>query len=417
VDSAPITPNGYRARALHPRRPVLIADADPRTRTRYQRFFRALGCDVVEAADGHKALLHALVRPPMLVVADLELPLLDGAALCEVLRRDRTTTHVPVLIAAADPEARERARRAGATAVFDKTSEIGAALAESRRLVTAGAALRARSQLLARMIAEQRRRSAILWARSTRARRAAAVAGARPGNLILAALPDTDFARLAPDLRAMSVRARQVLRQPGDRLESVYFPNDGLCSVASVLANGTTVEIAAVGAEGMVGIEAVLGGAAGIGETAVRTADIGVTVLPVTALARELARHGALYRLLACYTRFRIAEMTQSAACNAVHTVRQRAARLLLTTQDRASGNDLPLSHEHLGVLLAVRRSTISGIAAGFQRDGLVTYRRGRIRIADRAGLEAAACECYATVRAEYDRLPLLFEAAGTVSE
>ena len=225
-------------------------------------------------------------------------------------------------------------------------------------------------------------------------------------NRILAALPSDEFRRLAPQLMAVPVRTKLVLYKQGERIQQVYFPHGGVISITAVLPDGTTVEAATVGDEGMLGVEAFLtDDAIAPGETLVQVPDTSIERLDVDAFRRELAEHGALYRLMGQYTQVFIAQMVQTTACNVLHPVQQRCARWLLMTHDRMHEQDFKLSHEFMAVMLGVQRPTVSVVAGTLQQAGLIRYTHGRVTVRDRKGLEAAACQCYPTIRAHYNRL------------
>ena len=228
----------------------------------------------------------------------------------------------------------------------------------------------------------------------------------RPKNHLLAALPARDFRRLLPYLTTVPIRVNQVLYKPGERLRAVYFPNGGVCSITTVLSDGTMVEATTVGDEGMVGIEAFLSvDAVAPGKILMQVPDTDAEMLSVEDFRREVAAGGALHDVMGRYTQVVIAQMMQSTACNAMHQVPQRCARWLLMTHDRMHQQDFNLSHEFLAVMLGVRRPTVSKVAARLQAAGLIRYTHGRVTVRNRKGLEKASCECYAIIRAQFDRL------------
>jgi CRP-like cAMP-binding protein len=156
----------------------------------------------------------------------------------------------------------------------------------------------------------------------------------------------------------------------------------------------------------MLGIEAFLGiGAIAPGLTLMQVPDTNAEMLSVDDLRREVATCGALQDVLGRYTQVIIAQLMQSTACNVKHDVAQRCARWLLMTHDRMQKRDFNLSHAFLAIMLGVRRPTVSVAAATLQEAGLIRYTHGRIRVLNRKGLEAASCECYAIIRAHFDRL------------
>jgi CRP-like cAMP-binding protein len=204
----------------------------------------------------------------------------------------------------------------------------------------------------------------------------------------------------------VAFRPKDVLHKQGQPIEHVYFPNGGVYSITTILANGAVVEAATVGDEGMLGMEAFLTpDAVARGETLLQVPDTNVEMLSVADLRRELDSGGALRNLLGRYTQVMIAQMMQLAACNALHQVQQRCARWLLMTHDRMHHQDFNLSHEFLAVMLGVQRPTVTVVAGTLQEAGLIRYSHGRVTVRDRAGLETAACECYPTIRGHFDSL------------
>ena len=228
----------------------------------------------------------------------------------------------------------------------------------------------------------------------------------RPKNLLLASLPAKDFRRLLPYLKTVPIRAKQVLHKPGEPLRAVYFLNGGVASIVTMLSDGTMVQVATVGDEGMLGIEAFLGvGAIAPGQTVMQVSDTDAEMLSVKDFRREVEARGALHDLMGRYTQVIIAQLMQSAACCVMHQVQQRCARWLLMTHDRMHRQDFDLSHEFLAVMLGVRRPTVSVAASALQKAGLIRYTHGRVTVRNRRGLQAASCECYASIRTHFDRL------------
>jgi CRP-like cAMP-binding protein len=228
----------------------------------------------------------------------------------------------------------------------------------------------------------------------------------RPANRLLAALPAETFRTLSPLLTTVPMPLKHVLHRSGERLRYVYFLNSGVASITTGLSDGRMVEAATVGDEGMLGVEAFLGDhAIAYGKTLMQVAGTNATAMPVDDFRRELARRGPLHELMGRYTQVLIAQMMQSAACNAIHDVHQRCARWLLMTHDRMHEQDFRLSHEFLAVMLGVHRPTVSVVAAALQHAGLIRYRYSQVTVVDRGGLEAASCECYPLIRAQFNRL------------
>jgi CRP-like cAMP-binding protein len=231
----------------------------------------------------------------------------------------------------------------------------------------------------------------------------------RPKNRLLANLPAEDFQRLLPDLKTIPLTARQVLLKRREPIRHVFFPNSGMCSVTSMMQNGTAVEVATVGDEGMVGIGAFFAGDTMPGESMVQVSegDTSAERMTVDAFRREVSRRGALHDALSRYSHATLALLMQSTACMALHHVNERCCRWLLMTHDRIRADEFTLSHEFLAMMLGSTRPTVTLVAGTLQKAGLIRYKHARVTILDRAGLEAASCECYATVKAEFDRVGL----------
>jgi CRP-like cAMP-binding protein len=193
-----------------------------------------------------------------------------------------------------------------------------------------------------------------------------------------------------------------VVYRPRARLAHVYFPTDGVVSLRVVMADGRGAEVGTVGNEGVVGAAAALaGGATGNREAIVQLAGHALR-MSADAFADAATRPGPLRELVARYAQAFDDQVAQSAACNALHPVEQRAARWLLMTHDRVGRDAFGLTQEFLAQMLGARRPTVSAAAGQLKRAGLIRYRRGRVEVLDRAGLEAAACECYAAIAEAY---------------
>jgi CRP-like cAMP-binding protein len=200
---------------------------------------------------------------------------------------------------------------------------------------------------------------------------------------------------------------KQVLLKRGDPIRHVYFPNGGVCSITAMMKNGTAVEVVTVGDEGMVGMAAFFGGQAMPGESMVQVPDTDAERMSLEAFQRELNHHGGLHDAISRYAQGTIALMMQSTACMALHPVRKRACRWLLMTHDRIRADQFSLSHEFLAMMLGSTRPTVTEVARGLQKSGLIRYVHGRVTILNRPRLEAGSCECYATIKAEFQRLGL----------
>lgn len=227
---------------------------------------------------------------------------------------------------------------------------------------------------------------------------------AAKSNRILAALPRAALERIIPDLEVRPLAMRQVLQPRARPLEQVVFPVAGVASMISMGDSGKSVEVATIGCEGMVGLPLFLGGKSAAVEVFMQVPGEGLH-LSADAFRGHVEREAALARLLLLYTQALLTQVAQCSACNCHHPVGQRCARWLLQTHDRVTGNVFPLTHEFLGLMLGVRRASVTHTARALQARGLISYQRGFITVLDRKGLERATCECYQLIRGEFDRL------------
>ena len=223
-------------------------------------------------------------------------------------------------------------------------------------------------------------------------------------NRLLAALPAAELARLAPHLERVSLPLGAVIYESGAEQGHVYFLASGIVSLLHVMNDGAAAEIAVVGNEGMVGIALFMGGETTPSRAVVQSAGSAWRLDP-EAIKAEFARGGALQRLLLRYTQSLITQMTQTAVCNRHHLLEQQLCRWLLLSLDRLPSNQLVMTQQLIANMLGVRREGVTEAAGRLQADGLIDYSRGRINVLDRARLEKRACECYAVVRHECDRL------------
>jgi CRP-like cAMP-binding protein len=217
-------------------------------------------------------------------------------------------------------------------------------------------------------------------------------------NFLLAALPSQDFALLEPHLREAALAQGSLLQEQGERTDHIYFPNDGIISLLTVMRQGTAIETATIGREGAFGAWAGLG----------TRPSHARAVVQVTGTAWRIAapqfraaakKSDAVRELIRTSGEMLLIQAQQTAACNALHDVESRLSRWLLQAHDRLDSDTIQLTHEFLAQMLGVRRTTVTVIANILQHAGLIRYQRGNIRIVDRAGLEARACECYEAIR------------------
>ena len=224
-------------------------------------------------------------------------------------------------------------------------------------------------------------------------------------NKLLASLPPADYRRLCSVLQPISLPFQHVLLAPGEALDTIYFPGEGVISITQVMKNGRTVEIATVGNDGFIGVNALFGGDRWLAGALVKVPDGAAHTMSVRAFRRELNRRGSFATLVNRYAQGFEAFLMRSVACNALHSVDQRCARWLLTTRDHVGRNEFPLTQESLSVMLGVRRATVTLAVGALQRAGLIDHGHRRIVILDRAGLESVSCECYTALKRHFTRL------------
>jgi CRP-like cAMP-binding protein len=230
---------------------------------------------------------------------------------------------------------------------------------------------------------------------------------ARPKNKLLAGLPRAEFERLRPLLRTTPIEFRQILLPANQPVKQVYFLNGGVASLTTGMKDGAMVEIATIGDEGLVGITAFFGEQLVSGEAMLQVPDTDAEVMSVDAFRSEVARGGPFHDCVQRYSQGLLTLMMQSTGCLALHPVQERCCRWLLMTHDRVHQDEFHLSHEFLAMMLGTTRPTVTIVAGTLQKAGLIKYTYGRITILDRPRLEAASCECYATVKEHFNRLGL----------
>jgi CRP-like cAMP-binding protein len=223
-------------------------------------------------------------------------------------------------------------------------------------------------------------------------------------NQLLARLPAAEHKRLVARMRPVKLDFRQVLYRTGASIDCVYFPNSGTASAITIMEDGSAIEVATIGNEGLVGLGALLADQTSANEVIMQIAGDALR-MDVDALEEEAGRDSPLRRMLLLYQTAFLTQVSYSVACNGLHTVQQRCCRWLLMTHDRVDTDEVPLTHEFLGIMLGVRRATVTEILRPLHEQRLVNNGRGAITILDRAGLERLACECYRKVKSEFDRL------------
>ncbi len=221
--------------------------------------------------------------------------------------------------------------------------------------------------------------------------------GGGPVNHVLAMLPADDYQRLAPHLRTVFLQSRQVLAREGEPLQQLLFPFTALCSLTKAMGNGSSIEVATVGAEGVIGAGLTIGQTGSPADVVVQVEGSAQT-LALEVIRADIESRGALYECVHRYYWAFVSQLMQTVACNAVHRAEQRCSRWLLTTSDRLQCNEFPITQSILAIALGVRRPTVTMAMAELSRTGATHHARGVVTILDRSRLEAMSCECYQPV-------------------
>jgi CRP-like cAMP-binding protein len=223
-------------------------------------------------------------------------------------------------------------------------------------------------------------------------------------NNLLSSLSSDDFALLAGHLSQVDLEKGRLLYDPGDKIDTVYFPLDCVISLMTLMESGAAIESATVGREGGVGLLAAISPRHSLSRAIVqvpgRCARVGVGPM-----AEVCARSPALRSVIERHNDALFGHAIQSVACNALHSVEARFCRWLLSCRDRIDCDTINLTQEFLADMLGVQRTTVTAVAGALQAKGLIRYRRGVVDILDRPGIEAMACECYGAVRRTYKSL------------
>ncbi len=224
------------------------------------------------------------------------------------------------------------------------------------------------------------------------------------GNLLLAAMPAESWLTLRPLMTFAPLELRQTLQRPDAIVDFAYFPDSGMLSMVANMADGGQAEVGLVGREGMVGMSLLSGADTSFAETMVQL-EGGVWRMAAANFRSEIKTNAPFRSMVLRYSEALQAQVMQTAACNGRHGLEQRLARWLLMAQDRGANGNLRLTQEFLAMMLGVHRPSLTLSAGVLQRAGLIRYSGGEIAVLDRAGLEAASCECYAAVRRRSEAL------------
>jgi CRP-like cAMP-binding protein len=223
-------------------------------------------------------------------------------------------------------------------------------------------------------------------------------------NRLLASLPADDFTLLAPHLVTVELERGRLLYDPGDRIDTVYFPQDGVISLMTLMENGAAIESATIGREGALGLSAAVVPRQAMWRAIVQT-PVRASRISTAQLHDGWQKSPRLRDLVERHSEALFGHALQSVGCNALHSVEARFCRWLLTCHDRIASDTIALTQEFLADMLGVQRTTVTAVARNLQEKGAIRYRRGVVDIIDRGALETLACECYSVIHRNYQRL------------
>lgn len=226
-------------------------------------------------------------------------------------------------------------------------------------------------------------------------------------NRILAALPSNDLASLTEHLQLVQLKVGQMLYEPGQEIRYGYFPISCLISLHHVLESGRSAETAGVGNEGIVGIALFMGGLSTPSSAVVQITGFAYQLDSV--YLKQIFKNNAEFkRMLLLYLQVLLTQTALTAVCNRHHNLQQQLCRWLLQTLDRVPSSEFTMTQEQVAGMLGVRREGVTEAAGHLQREGIISYRRGHIKVIDRTGLETQVCECYGVLKKELSRLLLV---------
>jgi CRP-like cAMP-binding protein len=224
------------------------------------------------------------------------------------------------------------------------------------------------------------------------------------GNLFLRSLSETDLKALQPSMTHVSLTTGECLVDRGGRVEAAYLPLTCILSVITTMRSGTSVESRTIGIESGFGLLHALGSTYAYERVEVQVSGEAFRI-PVAALREAAERSPALTTRIVKHAQATLVQAAQSVACMALHGASERMCRWLLLTRDRLNSDVLPLTQEHLGIMLGVQRTTVTAIAMDLQRRGLIRYSRGRIQLLDMEALQHESCECYGDIEMSIEPL------------
>ena len=223
-------------------------------------------------------------------------------------------------------------------------------------------------------------------------------------NKLLASLDSEDLETLSRGLTPIALEKGALLYEPGDEIDLIYFPHNAVVSLMTLMHSGEAIESATIGREGAVGLPAGIYPRQSQSRVIVQVAGA-ASRLPAAQLQQACQQSERLRFMIDRHAEALYGHAIQSVACNALHSVEARFCRWLLCCHDRIDSDRVSLTQEFLADMLGVQRTTVTVVARTLQAAGLIRYSRGVVDILDRKGLEAITCECYGTVRRNYERL------------
>ena len=223
-------------------------------------------------------------------------------------------------------------------------------------------------------------------------------------NHLLSALDEAGRNRLSPNMCRVELETKQVLYRPDQRISDIYFPEDSVIAMHTVMGNGATIESATVGREGASWISASFKSPTMPCQTMVAIPGQAYKV-PADVIEHEIRKNGTFHNTLSHYSHVLLIQTLRSTACNGLHSLEQRCARWMLMTLDRTGNDRFVITHDFLSQLLGVQRTGVTGLVDRLASEGVLETRRGEIRVADRNKLEHISCECYRIMRAQFANL------------
>ncbi|TRW14779.1 Crp/Fnr family transcriptional regulator [Glacieibacterium frigidum] len=221
-------------------------------------------------------------------------------------------------------------------------------------------------------------------------------------NQLLGAFTADALDRIMPHMKRVDLKLGAVVCEAGASLSHAYFPEGAVLSLLTVLENGSEIECANIGREGAFGLFSAMYSRTSFNRCTVQL-EGPMLRCPIEPLQKEFHGSSQMQDLFVSYSETLLSQVMQTVACNSLHTVEERLCRWLLMMHDRAEGEKLTYTHEFLSRMMGANRTSVTQAAQSLQNKGLIAYRRGLMQVVDRAGLEAAACECYAIVRTRFD--------------